>query len=64
MKKKKNHQPSDYELGVRCEVCDSLTIYDDDCGCLICFICRERKKIEYENTTDNRTMGIRKDIIL
>jgi hypothetical protein len=50
MKKKKKISEIDYELGVICRLCDSVTMYDDDCGCHICIICEQRKKIENENS--------------
>ena len=58
MSKSKKISEIDYELGVICRVCDSATMYDDDCGCFICVVCEQRKKIENENINNNRTMGI------
>jgi hypothetical protein len=58
MKKNKKTSQSDYDLGVICEVCDSVTMYDDDSGCHICIICKYREKIENENNNNNSTMGI------
>jgi hypothetical protein len=52
---KKKISESDYELGIICRVCDSVTMYDDDCGCHICIICEKRKEVENEkNKTDNQ----------
>jgi hypothetical protein len=58
MKLNKKTSQSDYDLGVICKVCDSVTMYDHDCGCHICIICEQRKKIENENIDNNSSMGI------
>lgn len=53
MKSKKKVSELDYELGVICRVCDSVTFYDDDCGCHICLVCKRRKEFENEKNKNN-----------
>lgn len=55
MKKKIKKKVSelDYELGVICRVCDSVTFYDDNCGCHICLICERREQFKNEQNKNN-----------
>ncbi len=46
--KKQKYPQSSYDLGVICEVCDSVTMYDDECGCFICVVCEQEKERDKE----------------